>query len=114
MTSMHDSLHCRFTTDCRNESGGFYTDHVAWLVGSCCGAFHALEAAAEGSAAALGGRHPIARGPGRVVPYVLVVPALELRHPMVFRIEMEADDAALHRLPSSLRPCQAPILSRAS
>src|SRR6476659_6635324 len=56
---------------------------------------------AEPTASPLAGQHPGALLPGRIVPHVLVVTAVELRHPVTPLVLMETDDeplgAYLHR-----------------
>jgi hypothetical protein len=40
---------------------------------------------------------PLAHSPGRIVPYMLAVSALQANHPMHLLILVEADHASLHR-----------------
>ena len=56
----------------------------------------AVEPDAEPAAAALGGDDPRAALPGRVVPDVLVVSALQLGHPVPLRVLVKARDPTLH------------------
>jgi hypothetical protein len=50
----------------------------------------------ERLAAAFGADDPGTIGPRRVVPNVLVVPALELSNPMLLVILVEANDPSVH------------------
>ena len=59
-------------------------------------AFLAIEHLAESARAAFGCRHPRPIRKRRLMAHVLVVPALELGHPMLIGVAMIADDTLLH------------------
>jgi hypothetical protein len=57
----------------------------------------------KGGGAALRRNDPGTIGPRRIVANVLVVPALELRDPVLFFVLMETDDAPVHDLSAEER-----------
>jgi hypothetical protein len=58
----------------------------------------ARERLTKGGGAAFGRDDPGAIGPRRIVANVLIVPALELRDPVLFFVLMKTDDASVHDL----------------
>ena len=59
-------------------------------------AFPALQVAPETRSPAFIGKHPFTHPKRRVVPYVLVVAAFELRTPVAFVVHVEPGDRACH------------------
>src|SRR5579859_1018944 len=72
-------------------------------------ALDAVEPEAEAAAAALRRDHPRAALPRRVVADVLVVPALQLGHPVPLLVPVVARDWTLHPAPPRPGPAAAPV-----
>jgi hypothetical protein len=66
------------------------------LRGAFLVALLAFQRRTEAALTALRRGHPRPCHPGRVVPHMLAMPAIELGHPLAFLVLMEADDRALH------------------
>src|SRR5579885_734544 len=61
----------------------------------------------EAALAPFGRNHPWTVHPGRVVPHVLAVPAVEVSDPMALLVLMECDDFSFH-CDTGVRPCDLP------
>src|SRR5690348_1385768 len=59
-------------------------------------AFAALEGLSEMTRATLRARHPLSIDPRRIVAHVLIVAALELRHPVQLVVLVISDDTLVH------------------
>jgi hypothetical protein len=73
-----------------------FTDRSLGRVGDPGVAPHAVQRRTEEARAPLGGRHPLAVLPRRVVTHVLAMSAVEIRDPMTFIIPVEPDNATIH------------------
>jgi hypothetical protein len=56
----------------------------------------AFQHLSERAVAPLGRRHPSSNHPGRIVPYMLLMPARKLRHPVTLVILMKTGDGLEH------------------
>jgi hypothetical protein len=62
----------------------------------------AIQHRAQARSTSLLGRHPLPNRPRRIMPYMLVMSALQLRHPVILFVAMKADDRTPHPDSTSL------------